>query len=301
MHSTRTALFGALALLVLAGPSAALAADTLAPVITHQAVREATRGQTLTVSATITDDSEIFEPTLYYRAAGTKKFQSASMSKSGSTFSAAIPEATMKGDVEYFIEAYDAMGNGPARFASDAAPQRVKAVEGLVPPPPPVAKADPKTEPKTEGGGKTGGEKIVVEKQKAPDAAVEKSSAGGSMLKPVGYAVAGVGVAGLAAGGLFLFLSSSAVAEANADPVALSAQQKANQAGTYQTMALISFVAGGVLAAGGLTLALLPGGNKPAAAEPRPGEVKPDGKKDKDVFDSQLFLGPTGASYVLHF
>ncbi len=313
MSSIPVALSSALAVLALALPAAARAADTAPPVISHQAVREAPRGQALTISATITDDSDIFEPTLYYRAVGAKKFLSVTMEHTaGASYSGAIPAAAMKVDVEYFIEAYDSLGNGPTRFASDAGPQKIKAsdkaaaVAASLPPPeaPEPAKAKgesasahPATEkPATEPA------KVKVEKAPAPAAAVEKPASGNSMAT-LGYTAAGVGAAALLAGGAFAYLSSKNYSEAVADPVALSAYQKEQAANSDRLLSGVSFAAGGVLMAGGLVLALLPG-NKAATPADSKSPAAPGTKekeKERDVFDSQLFIGPTGAGFTLTF
>lgn len=137
------ALLAALAAFV---PSAALAADTAAPRIAHVPVTEAMAGAPLKVAADIVDESEIFEPKLHYRPQGTGRFYSMSLVlEAGSTFSTTIPDAATKADLEYFIEAYDAHGNGPARFASESAPQVVRVRAAPPPPPPPALSAS--TEP----------------------------------------------------------------------------------------------------------------------------------------------------------
>jgi hypothetical protein len=176
----------ALAGALLAAFPARAAVDDDPPKIDHAPVEEAPAGAALALSAAITDDSEIFEPTLYYRVAGTRKFLSASMHRIGVTrYSAAIPEAVMTADVEYFIEAYDSNGNGPSQFASADKPQRVKVgPAGREPAPkvPPVARAEGRRH-----------------RSQAPAEATARAE-GGGLLRAVGFSAAGLGVAGLGLG-----------------------------------------------------------------------------------------------------
>jgi hypothetical protein len=143
----------AAALCILARPPSAFAADTDPPTIVHTAVTEASPGAPLKIFADIADESEIFEPKVHYRLVGSKEFLTMSMMRStGATFSATIPDTAVTGDLEYFIEAYDAQGNGPSRFGSEKAPQRVRVV--TAPPPPKVLSiegAAPKTDWATSG------------------------------------------------------------------------------------------------------------------------------------------------------
>jgi len=136
------------ALCTLARLPSAFAADTDPPTIVHTAVIEAAPGAPLKILADITDESEIFEPKVHYRLVGSRDYLTMSMMRSaGATFSATIPDTAVTGDLEYFIEAYDAQGNGPSRFGSEKAPQRVRVV--TAPPPPKVTVVEAVT-PKTD-------------------------------------------------------------------------------------------------------------------------------------------------------
>jgi hypothetical protein len=88
-----------------------------------------------------------------------------------------------------------------------------------------------------------------------------------SPLKTVGLIVGGVGVAGLAVGGVFGILALSQNASANSghcggslgganqcDPTGVSLR---SQAVSYGNVSTVAFIAGGVLAAGGATLWLV--------------------------------------------
>lgn len=109
-----------------AGPAAgvARAEDTAPPVINHQPVTKATRGEPLIISAQFKDESEIFAPTLYYRPAGQPKFLSLPMTRQNDAFIAIIPGGP---PVDYWFEAYDEVGNGPSRMGSANKPVHVDA------------------------------------------------------------------------------------------------------------------------------------------------------------------------------
>ena len=79
-----------------------------------------------------------------------------------------------------------------------------------------------------------------------------------SPLRLVGFVAAGVGVAGLAVGTVFGLMSSSKLSAPNCDPsTKLCDPGVIDDAKSAATISTISFVAGGVLVAGGLTLALV--------------------------------------------
>lgn len=97
-------------------------ADSAPPVIEHVPVTRSAPGRTITLSAKITDESETFAPTLYFRAAGAKKWSMRGLTPRGGRFEA---ELEVNGDVEYWLEVYDEYGNGPTQSGSDAKPHRV--------------------------------------------------------------------------------------------------------------------------------------------------------------------------------
>jgi len=248
------------------------AADTVPPTITHTAITTAPAGKPLTVTAEITDDSEIFEPTLYYRAADAQKFLSMSMLGTGSIYTATLPAAALDKDVEYFLEAYDAMGNGPARFASDTAPQRIAVQKAPV-----VAEVKPPVE-------KDPKQPVVdVVKPGEPEAAP------GRTMKIAGWSLVGVGVASLAAGTYFGISSGSLRDEAVNEPSARLANDKLEDARSNATLANVTLIAGGVLAAGGAVLALLPMTSS-----------SPSQPKDAET-DTTFSVGPGGASLLVRF
>lgn len=127
---------GAALLLVLLPAPAVHAADLTPPQIQHTRLDKAPLGQAVKVRATITDESEVFAPTLYVRAVGQEDFVSIEMTKrKGAEYEAKIPAEQMSSDVEYFIEAFDEHGNGPAREGSPEAPIPLATFDpSLVPP-----------------------------------------------------------------------------------------------------------------------------------------------------------------------
>ena len=248
--------------ILLALPVASNAADAAPPRIVHTPVREAPANKTLTLQAVIEDESGVFEPTLYYRSAGTRKFSSASMTKtSGSAYVVTIPAAVMATDLDYFLEAYDVHGNGPARFASSEAPQRVRA---LGPPNP---------------------EAVATSAAVSPAEPTHR-------LRTFGYATAGVGAAGLIAGGIFGLSARSREKDALKDGSAMGARNKYNDARSAATTANVLFIAGGALAAVGVVLAILP-------------SLQGSGAKSSTAADksrtARLELCPSGGTLALSF
>lgn len=120
--------------LLVASPDTA-APDTAAPVITHQPVESASRQQVLQLRATITDESGVFDAVLFWRPAGGAAFSGVSLERlPDGTFLGTLPVSVVQADaVEYFIQAYDEFGNGPANAGSAEAPIRVVLVDAPLP------------------------------------------------------------------------------------------------------------------------------------------------------------------------
>lgn len=90
-----------------AGKVIVRAMDTMAPDIYHSPVRTAYTGSNLVVSATITDNLQITEAKLYYRAAG-GEWKWTAMTANNSRYSGIIPAADIStAGLEYYIEATD--------------------------------------------------------------------------------------------------------------------------------------------------------------------------------------------------
>jgi hypothetical protein len=122
--------------------AAARAEDTAAPVISYTAPSTAPKAP-FTVTAKITDESKFFPQVFFRRGAGPYDKPLDMKKKAGAKdmYEATIP---YKGDkLEFYIEAYDEFGNGPARSGDPDAPIKVSLADAT--PPPPVASATPNT------------------------------------------------------------------------------------------------------------------------------------------------------------
>ncbi len=86
--------------------------DTMAPVLTHSPVYTAFSGNSLTVSATVTDNVGVQLVTLYYRTSGESGWHSAEMSRFNDRYSAVISSnyVTTAG-LEYYIDAFDGVSH----------------------------------------------------------------------------------------------------------------------------------------------------------------------------------------------
>lgn len=98
--------------------------DKKAPVIRHTAIEVATEGAQVVISAEIRDDSGIFAPTLWYRFPGDDTYSSADLVYDGDRVYTA--KVTASRPVEYWLEAYDELGNGPARSGTPEKPYRIR-------------------------------------------------------------------------------------------------------------------------------------------------------------------------------
>ena len=86
--------------------------DTVPPTISHTPITNGTENQTITISATITDNVGVTGAILYYRIKGTTLWSSTPMKQNINVFSADIPnsDVTPKG-IEYYIFATDSIFN----------------------------------------------------------------------------------------------------------------------------------------------------------------------------------------------
>jgi len=137
----------AAAAMVLLGGVAARADDTSPPVISHTPVSRGEKGKHTPVFAKVTDESKIF-PQVFFRfgpaSAYEKPIDMKPVKGQRNQWGANLPPPP--GDViEYYIEAYDEFGNGPARAGDPDRPFRIDfgPMETVQPPPlpPPAAVA----------------------------------------------------------------------------------------------------------------------------------------------------------------
>ncbi len=123
--------------------------DNEPPLLTHAPVTTAMKGKPLTITAHAFDPSGVFGPILYLRKKGLPGSEYIPMRMAASKTGAAgdyaleIPAALVNVDaLEYYLEAWDNAGNGPARVGSPESPLPVKVEEEkkiIVGPPTPGA------------------------------------------------------------------------------------------------------------------------------------------------------------------
>jgi|GEM_PF-1592411 len=118
-----------------AGPEAQTGADDNdAPSIAHSPVTKAMKGKSFVITARITDPSGVFQPVLYLRkrGLGTGDFIPIRMVLSKlaqGEYAAEVPPALVSADLEYYLEAFDNAGNGPARAGGPESPLQIKVEE----------------------------------------------------------------------------------------------------------------------------------------------------------------------------
>jgi hypothetical protein len=117
----------AVAILLLCGAAARADDDTSPPVIAHTPATRGERGKPTPLTARITDESKIF-PQVFYRFASSGPYERPLDMKpvkgQKAQWTATLPPPP--GNVlEYYIEAYDEFGNGPARAGDPERPFRI--------------------------------------------------------------------------------------------------------------------------------------------------------------------------------
>ncbi|MCA1828666.1 MAG: PEGA domain-containing protein [Myxococcales bacterium] len=105
-----------------------------APVFEHAPPPNAVPGHDLTVTAGIDSPGGVFDPYLWYRAAGARSFRKISLKRGANgKYSATIPGAEIKGDIEYYLQAFDAADLAEATWSSRKAPFLLRAKEPAKP------------------------------------------------------------------------------------------------------------------------------------------------------------------------
>jgi hypothetical protein len=168
-------------------PLLAFAADSDPPKITHEKAERAEPGKDFDVEAVIEDPSGVFDPVVVYRL-GEGGFERLSMTEAGEgVYIATVPVSAnpTATSVEYFVEAYDQEGNGPARVGSEA-----ELLSVPIEAPPPI-------EPVGEGEGE--GEVGNVDVREPPPIEDNEGGSGAGLWIGVGV---GTAVVALAAGGV---------------------------------------------------------------------------------------------------
>jgi hypothetical protein len=141
--SKRVLVFAALTM----GATFAVAQD-LTPRIDHKPATRAARGEPVEIRARIVSVSgkAVYQPTVFLRVAGITGFSRVTMTpipQMKDLFIAEIPASLAAGDFDYYIEAFDEDGNGPARAGTPEKPIHVAVGAGATqrPPPPPFEEA----------------------------------------------------------------------------------------------------------------------------------------------------------------
>ncbi len=105
------------------------APDTTAPRVLHAVVAKGVIGQNLDLKVEFQDQSDIFEPKLYFRRVGELEYNAIDLLQAAKgAWVGTIPATFVTRDIEYFLEAFDIMGNGPGRNGSPEKPHLVKIV-----------------------------------------------------------------------------------------------------------------------------------------------------------------------------
>ena len=111
------------------------------PTLRHHPPGKGKYGTVLTIEATASDVSGIKRVVLHYRQAGNRGFSSVNMERrKDNSLVASVPAlSVIRPGVEYYIEAWDVLGNGPGLKGSAAKPILVQVKGGPPGPAPPVA------------------------------------------------------------------------------------------------------------------------------------------------------------------
>ena len=127
------------------------AADELPPQIVFEPCDVYNPDADLRMWVRLVDESGVFEPKLAYRSDAAQDWQVVLLqpvedAEEPNIYLATIPQAHLGSRLEYFVEAFDLLGNGPARFGDQALPLEVLPEPGapacvqvpnFTPPPPP--------------------------------------------------------------------------------------------------------------------------------------------------------------------
>lgn len=114
--------------------------DSDPPILTHEVMKKAVRGQTIKLMARVVDErSGVATPTACWRNLYKKDFECQPMAKTGEDeYGIEVPAKAVNDGFAYYLEAYDNNDNGPARSGAPELPNAV-AVEDAPPPKPPPA------------------------------------------------------------------------------------------------------------------------------------------------------------------
>jgi hypothetical protein len=115
------------------------------PAITHAALTQALKGKPVEINARLVGDTGVQGAAVMFRHAGEKDYRSLPMGNiGGDDYTATIPAAMTTSDLEYYVEAFDQYGNGPARSGAPNVPYALRVMDPSpaavsAPPPPSLA------------------------------------------------------------------------------------------------------------------------------------------------------------------
>jgi hypothetical protein len=202
-EQTLTLCLIALVSLASGGPASAARRDQVAPRIEHQPLRAAARDKNLEVRAEVYDDTAVMEVSLNFRNVNEKDYTRTAMSDTGLDYVAVIPADMVWDDLEYFIEAYDTSGNGPARVGTPTEPLRVRVLT-IVPQQPAPAPGLAEAEPRPETPSSPAEEPQRVHGDTTTVRTAAEGDPGLSLQQWLGVGAIGLGALGLASAALFV-------------------------------------------------------------------------------------------------
>jgi hypothetical protein len=106
------------------------AADTDPPVIQHVPLPTIHAGD-VTIDFTVSDQSALFSVILHWRLVGDREYTEVGFAAKENTFHVDLKDVTK--DLEFWIEAYDEFGNGPALDGTADRPNRSRLLSEPVP------------------------------------------------------------------------------------------------------------------------------------------------------------------------
>ena len=100
------------------------------PAITHTAVTQATKGQSIELNARLVGDTGVQGATVMFRHVGEKDYKALPMGNiGGNDYTATVPAGMATSDIEYYVEAFDQYGNGPGRSGAPNVPYVIKVLD----------------------------------------------------------------------------------------------------------------------------------------------------------------------------
>src|SRR3989440_11575198 len=100
------------------------------PAITHAALTQALKGKPVEINARLVGDTGVQGAVVMFRHAGDKEYKTLPMGNiGGDDYTATIPAAMTTSDLEYYVEAFDQYGNGPARSGAPNVPYALRVMD----------------------------------------------------------------------------------------------------------------------------------------------------------------------------